>query len=46
MDRKTSEKKKKTLILGGSIVKNIEEQRLNKPLKSSVSVNMIRCDYN
>ena len=42
MDRKTSEKKKKNLILGDSIVKNIEGRRLNKVLKSSVSINMIR----
>ena len=40
-DRKTREKKKSTLILGDSIVKNIEGWRLNRHLKFSVSVKAI-----
>ena len=45
MDRKTREKKKKTLILGDSIVNDIfytkEVWRLNRRLKSSLSVKVI-----
>ena len=41
LQNKGGTRRKKTLILGDSIVKNIEEWRLNKRMKSSVAVKSI-----